>query len=82
MTVGEVKNMFKDQYADVEYYRNTLEYCTSVDACEVNDDMEAVSYQLADEDAYNKKVLANSEITADFDDWYGDDTAKVLCILL
>ena len=52
MTVGEVKNMFKDQYADVEYYRNTfnwthqidfnMEHCTGVDACEVNDDMEAV----------------------------------------
>lgn len=53
-----------------------------MDACEVNDDMEAVSYQLADEDMYNETVLANSEIAADFDDWYGDDTAKVLCILL
>lgn len=50
MTIGEVKNMFKDQYADVEYYRNifncthqidfNLEHCTGVDACEVNDDME------------------------------------------
>lgn len=75
MTVGEVKNMFKDQYADVEYYKSTfncthqidfnLEHCTGVDACEVNDDMEAVSYQLADEDTYNKTVLANSEIAAD-----------------
>lgn len=53
-----------------------------MDACEVNDDMEAVSYQLADEDTYNKTVLANSEIAADFEDWYGDDTAKVLCILM
>ena len=84
--------MFKDQYADVEYYRNkinctlqidfNLEHCTGVDACEVNDVMEAVSYQLADEDTYNKTVLANSEIAADFEDWYGDDTAKVLCILM
>lgn len=92
MTIGEVKNMFKDQYADVEYYRNifncthqidfNLEHCTGVDACEVNDDMEAVSYQLADEDTYNKTVLANSEIAADFEDWYGDVTAKVLCILM
>lgn len=23
MTVGEVKNMFTDQYADVEYYKKT-----------------------------------------------------------
>lgn len=48
MTVGEVKNMFKDQYADVEYYKNlfkgthqidfNLEHCTGVDACEVNDE--------------------------------------------
>lgn len=92
MTVGEVKNMFKNQYADVEYYRNTfnwthqidfnLEHCTGVDACEVNDDMEAVSYQLADEDTYNKTVLVNSEITADFEDWYENKDAKVLCILL
>lgn len=27
MTVGEVKNMFKDQYADVEYYKNAFN-CT------------------------------------------------------
>ena len=42
MTIGEVKNMFKDQYADVKYYRNifncthqidfNLEHCTGVDA--------------------------------------------------
>lgn len=53
-----------------------------MDACEVNDDMEAVSYQLADEDMYDKTVLANSEIAADFEDWYGNKDAKVLCILL
>lgn len=92
MTVGEVKNMFKDQYADVEYYKNlfkgthqidfNMEHCTGVDACEVNDDMETVSYQLADEGTYDKTVLANSEIAADFEDWYGSEDAKVLCILL
>lgn len=92
MTVGEVKNMFKDQYADVEYYKNSfkgthqidfnMEHCTGVDTSEVNDDMEAVSYQLANEDIYDKTVLANSEIAADFDDWYGDSNAKVLCILV
>lgn len=92
MTVGEVKNMFKDQYADVEYYRNAfgcthqidfnLEHCTGVDANEINDDMEAITYQLADEGTYNKTVLANSEIAADFDDWYGSEDAKVLYILL
>lgn len=54
---------------------------TEVQVMETND-MEAVSYQLADEDTYNKTVLANSEIAADFDDWYGDINAKVLCILL
>ena len=56
MTVGEVKNMFKDQYVDVEYYRNTfncthqidfnLEHCTGVNVNEINDDMEAIAYQL------------------------------------
>lgn len=56
MTVGEIKNMFKDQYADIEYYKNTfngthqidfnLEHCTGVDANEINDDMEATAYQL------------------------------------
>lgn len=92
MTVGEVKNMFKDQYADVEYYKNAfnwvhqidfnMEHCTGVDACEVNDDMEATAYQLADKNMYDKTVLANSEIAADFEDWYGSEDAKVLCILL
>lgn len=67
MTISEVKNMFTDQYADVEYYRNTfnwthqidfnMEHCTGVDACEVNDDMEAVSYQLADEAAKLLPIL-------------------------
>lgn len=29
MTVGEVKNMFKNQYADVEYYRKHVWRSTS-----------------------------------------------------
>lgn len=31
MTIGEVKNMFKDQYADVEYYRNIFNCTHQID---------------------------------------------------
>lgn len=92
MVVSEVKNMFKNQYVDIEYYRSNdnhshiitfnMEYCTGIDACEVTNDMEVIAYQLMNEQEYNENLLANSGITCDFDDWYGDKTAKVLCILL
>lgn len=39
-------------------------------------------YELMDEEEYNDTILANTIIHADFDDWYGNKDAKVLCIMV
>lgn len=39
-------------------------------------------FELMDEDDYNNTVLANSCISADFEELYGDKNAKVLIIVL
>ncbi len=35
-----------------------------------------------DEEEYNSTILANSDMYADFADWYGDKNSKVLIIAL
>lgn len=67
MTISEVKNMFKNQYIDIEYYRCNnhhshtitfnMEHCTGIDACEITDDMEVIAYQLMNEQEYNENLL-------------------------
>lgn len=39
-------------------------------------------FQEMDEDDYNHSILANSCISADFEDWYDNKEAKVLVIVL
>ncbi len=38
--------------------------------------------QLMDEEEYDDTILANSSMSADFEDWYGDKNAKVLVVVL
>lgn len=38
--------------------------------------------QLMDEEEYENTLLANSSMSADFEDWYGDKDAKVLVVVL
>ena len=45
-------------------------------------DKEVLFHQLYDEDHYDKTILANSCVSADFGEWYDDKNATVLCILV
>ena len=44
--------------------------------------MEVSFYQFFNEDDYNNEILANCDITVDFNDCYGNKNAKVLCIMV
>lgn len=46
------------------------------------EDMEVGLHELMDEEDYNQSLLAGCDITADFEDWYGDRNAKILCIMI
>lgn len=87
LTLAEVKNL--TEYTDIELYtakdrdhRNFhSDYIKSYEG-EEKDELLIVDYQLMDEDDYNHSVVANTCVSADFTEWYGDKDAKVLvCIV-
>lgn len=91
MTIKEVKEMYDKQYKDVEvyepnssgkYYPNHFhtDNCKCVD--EYTDESEVGLYELMDEEDYNNSIMANSSEYADFEEWYDNKDAKVLCIML
>lgn len=94
MTIKEIKEMYKGQYDDVEVYEvsspNSIgEHYPNrfhTDNCnfteEFTDESEVGLYELMDEEQYNHSILANSELTVDFKDLYGNKEVKVLCIML
>ena len=44
--------------------------------------MEVEHWQIMNEQDYDDTILANSEIRANFQEWYGDKNVVVLCILV
>ncbi len=90
-TLAEIKEMYKGEYVEMEVYRPIsygrqypnhfhTDNCRSV---ENYSDSEVVGlYELMDEDDYDASILANGCIYADFEGWYGDKNAKILCIML
>lgn len=86
MTIREVKERFKDKYADIEVYIDSFQHkagfhtdrIQSID--DFTDSDEAIEYSLMDESEYSDSILANHSESADFDSWYGDSDAKVLVI--
>lgn len=91
MTVAEVKEMFKGEYVDIEFYeprswgkhaphRFHTDNCVSVDSA--SDIRDVHLWELMSEEDYDNSILANSSERADFDMWYDDKNAKVLCIML
>lgn len=89
MTIKELKA--QKNYDDVEVYYplGTGKYYPNhfhTDNCKPVDDYSELAqvgfYELMGEDEYNGSLLANSDISADFSDWYGSGDAKVLCIML
>lgn len=92
MTIKEVKEHYKGQYVDCEIYRfngsvhnihNEFIYTSDdIENDEYNENEEVVYEELMDEEEYGKTVIANCDVTADFEDWYGDKNAQVLVIIL
>lgn len=56
------------------------------DNCKPTDDYSELArvgfYELMGESEYNNTLLANSDVSADFADWYGNSNAQVLCVML
>lgn len=91
MTFKEVKELYKGEYVDVEVWQPTygcggyypLSFHTdNCEGVEYIDDNELIGlWQLMDEYDYNHSICANCCVSADFDEWYGDKDAKVLCVM-
>ena len=91
-TREEVKKMAA-QAAEVEIYRfnqadryirgihtdNTA--CMDMKVDDLPDEFKGI-VQLMGEEEYNHTLLANSSMSADFEDWYGNRDAKVLVVAL
>ena len=97
MTVAEVKELYKGEYVDLEVYKplsrghyypnhfhgdNCVGLGDGSPEGDYTEDMEVGLYELMDEEEYNNALMANGDIYADFEDWYGDKDAKVLCIMI
>lgn len=86
MTIEEVEDLFKGQYANVEVYKNynSTKYGFHTDRIKSVDNFssteEVKEYSLVNEEEYGETVLANSSLNANFEEWYGDKNAKVLLI--
>ena len=84
MTIRETKK--KLDFDDIEVYadkgRGTFHTDNIKDVDDVPENTRVVAWELMDEDTYNQTILANTCVTADFEDWYGNKEAKVLCILI
>lgn len=91
MTIKEVKKMYKGQYEDIEVYKpNSIgRYYPNhfhTDNCkfteEYSDESEVGLYELMVEEDYKHSINANSCVTTDFEEWYGNKKAKVFCVML
>lgn len=88
MTVKDV--LFDVKYDDYEIYRfKGSNHSLHTDAIErVNMptvelyDREVLMHELMSEEDYNKSILINSDIPADFAEWYDDEKAKVLVLVI
>lgn len=91
MTIKNVKDMYKGKYEDIEIYRpcSIGEHYPNhfhTDNCsfteEFTDESEVGLYELMDEEDYNNSIMSNVSDYADFEGWYGNKNAKILCIML
>lgn len=86
MTVKEIKEMYKGEYADIEFYkfsgrRHSVHHDFIEDIESMKDDEEPEYYELMDEEEYDSSIMANTCEHADFEMWYDDKNAKVLVII-
>lgn len=89
MNFNEVKEKFEGQYKEIEAYKYSglnhsinTDTVDGIDLLDVDGCEKVLDYYLMNEDDYNNTLLANSCITADFADWYGDNNAKILVVVI
>ena len=91
MTIKEIKEMYEGQYEEIEVYSALsvgkhypdhfhTDNCKFTE--EFTDESKVGLYELMDEEDYNHSIMANASDYADFENWYGNKEAKVLCIML
>lgn len=87
-TIKEVIEERGNEVADIEIYKFTgyrhdihNDFIKSVDVSH-NSETEIYDYEIMDEEDYERTICANSDVFADFEEWYGDKNAKVLVIML
>lgn len=92
MNIKNLKELLKNQgkkYEEIETYVYRFnekkeihtDYIKGVEL-EDDDEAEVIDYELMNEEEYNKSVLANSSLTADFEDWFGNKNAKILVVIV
>ena len=91
MTIRELLKAEHGNYDDWEVYEPFAvgnsdnrgfysDYIRGID--DVDMAAEVINYEIMDEEDYNNSVLANTSACADFEEWYDDKGARVLCILV
>ena len=90
-TVKELLDKYNGQYKEVEFYKATDNYKSRefhgdfiepIDDEDVPDDCEVIGFEFMDEEQYDHTVLANCSIRANFEEWYDNRTALILCVLV
>ena len=91
MKVKEIIKDMKDideNICDYDIYRYTdnnnkklhTDYIQAI--YEDYENLEVKEYYILDEKEYNETILANSSIKADFKEWFNDENAKILVIIV
>lgn len=93
MTIKELlATIDTKEYADIEVYEpmfnndDTRSYAFATDFIKAVDEdeqnREVIHYSLMDEEDYNNSICGNTGLKADFDEWFDDKNAKILCVLV
>ena len=92
MTIREIIEKHKE-VAAVEIYESIgigshfpisfhTDNCTYIEDYDPDKDYSPIMFSVVDEDEYNKTINANTCMTDDFEDLYGNKEAKVLLIMV
>lgn len=88
-TINElIKNSNADYWEIYKGRKFHTDYCYCIDWLDADEhvidrdkEME-IDWEIMDEDRYGSTILANSTVIADFAEWFGDNDAKILCVLI
>lgn len=88
MTIKDVLKAYDGEYAELMVFapvsakKKSFHTDECYDVTEYGDNMQVLDAELMNEEEFGHSVLANGEFSADFEDWYNDKNAKVLCVLI